>query len=105
MERESILKLPAHEPPVLCADGKMGMLTVFPGNEDRCGVQVHGELEHRWMTSADLDGSKDGALRQRGAPAMPTKSDDLVQLMLAMHWVELGGRGIKDDGVEAQAKK
>lgn len=94
MTRDELLSLPGGEPPCLCADGKLGMLTCFPGSDDRCGVQVHGENEHRWMTTADLSDEGGGALVQAGADlkaifsAALNPATDPVQKLLAMSWVE-----------------
>lgn len=94
MKRENLLNLPGNNNPVLCADGKLGTLLIFgTEDDDTCGVQVHGEEDHRWISAADLTASEGGALRQTGAPAMPPASAqaDMVQLMLAMDWAERGG--------------
>ncbi len=85
MTRDEILNFPGHEPPVLCADGKVGLLTVFPGTSTQCGVQVHGEPEHRWLECGELHLSQHGALRQIGAPETPF-GGDMVQEMLALSW-------------------
>jgi hypothetical protein len=39
MEREELLNLPGNNNPVLCSDGKLGMLLIF-GTDDMCGVHV-----------------------------------------------------------------
>lgn len=95
MNREQVLNLPGNDNPVLCVDGKLGMLVVYPGKpgETRCGVQVHGENEHRWIEAADLTASEGGALRQAGAPKMPPASaqHDMAQMLLAMDWAQRGG--------------
>lgn len=99
MERERVLSLPGSDNPVLCADGKLGMLVLYPSQQgDRCGVQVHGEGDHRWIDAADLTASEGGALRQAGAPKMPPASaqHDLVQMLLAMDWAQRGGPLISD---------
>lgn len=92
MKREELLNLPGNNNPVLCADGKLGMLLIF-GTDDMCGVQVHGEELHRWIPAAELTASDGGALRQAGAPAMPPEiaPTDMVQIMLAVDWAERGG--------------
>ncbi len=95
MDREQVMKLPGNDNPVLCADGKLGMLAFYPSqpSETRCGVQVHGEEDPRWIEAADLTASDGGALRQDGAPKMPPASaqHDMVQLLLAMDWAQRGG--------------
>lgn len=95
MEREQVMNLPGNDNPVLCADGKLGMLVLYPSQpgETRCGVQVHGEDEHRWIEAADLTASEGGALRQAGAPKMPPASaqHDMAQMLLAMDWAQRGG--------------
>lgn len=94
MNREDVMNLPGSDNPVLCADGKLGMLVLYPSNPgDCCGVQVQGEEEHRWIEAADLTASDGGALRQAGAPKMPPASaqQDIVQTMLAMDWAQRGG--------------
>lgn len=87
--------------PVLCADGRMGMLLLLPESgrdDDRCGVQVHGEPEHRRIPAADLFGNEQGALRERGAPLLPVNparigdsTAAMVQVMLAADWAQRGG--------------
>jgi len=93
MRREEVLKLPGGgEPPVLLKDGMYGLLTVFPGNEDRCGVQVPGEVSHRWMTSADLEHIHGGALVEVGTPRTYPHAEELVQMVLAADWCRRGDR-------------
>ena len=93
MRNEDVMNLPGDNNPVLCADGKLGMLLLYPRIDDLCGVQVHGEEEHRWISSAHLMASEGGALRENGAPKMPpaTAQADPVQMMLAMDWAMRGG--------------
>ncbi|MFH2081444.1 MAG: hypothetical protein ABIK08_08150, partial [Pseudomonadota bacterium] len=93
MKKEEVMNLPGSDNPVLCADGKLGMLLIYPGEDGLCGVQVHGEEEHRWISVEDLTATDGGALRQAGAPAMPpaTAQSDMVQMMLAMDWASRGG--------------
>jgi hypothetical protein len=75
------------------------MLLIYPreGGDGLCGVQVHGEEEHRWIAAADLSASTDGALRQKGAPAAPPASaqSDFAQRMLAVDWTTRGGPQIE----------
>lgn len=83
--------------PVLCADGMLGMLLVFPNESGSCGVQVPGEESHRWIAAADLAASKGGALRQQGAPIFPSPAavhGNVVQSMLEMDWNGRGGADI-----------
>lgn len=95
MNREHVINLPGRDNPVLCADGKLGMLVLYPSQpgETRCGVQVPGEDEHRWIQAADLTASEGGALRQAGAPKMPPASaqHDMTQLLLVIDWAQRGG--------------
>lgn len=93
MQNEDVMNLPGDNNPVLCADGKLGMLLIYPGADGKCGVQVHGEEEHRWIDAADLTAGAGGALRQAGAPEMPPASaqSDMMQMMLAMDWASRGG--------------
>ena len=86
MTRDEILHLPSGEPPVLCADGMVGMLTVFPGTSPQCGVQVHGEPEHRWMECSELNRVPNGSVFQVGAPEVPV-GGNLVQELLKLSWM------------------
>lgn len=90
MTNEDVMNLPGDNNPVLCADGKLGMLLIYPGADGMCGVQVHGEEEHRWIAAADLTASAGGALRQAGAPDMPLPGD-MAQTLLALDWASRGG--------------
>lgn len=94
MKREEVLNLHGGELPVLLKDGCMGLLTVYPGTGDRCGVQVHGEEEHRWMPSAELEHLGGGALVQVGAPAYPQRPKEMVQALLAMDWATRGAAAV-----------
>lgn len=93
MKNEDVAKLPGNNNPVLCADGKLGMLLLYPGADGLCGVQVHGEEEHRWILAERLSASDGGALRESNAPKLPpaTAQADPVQLMLAMDWAQRDG--------------
>lgn len=93
MKFADLLNIAGNDNPVLCADGKLGMLLIFSTEDDSCGVQVPGEELHRFIPVADLAASEGGALMQAGAPAMPTASaqGDIIQMMLAMDWAERGG--------------
>lgn len=97
MKSEEIVDLPGSDNPVLLADGKMGMLVIYPANGELCGVQVHGEENHRWIAAADLSAGSGGAVRQIGAPILPPDSaqDDMAQLLLAMDWASRGGCDIE----------
>lgn len=99
MKTDEVMNLIGRDNPVLCADGKLGMLVVYPRDDGRCGVQVHGEDEHRWIAVEDLTASKNGALRQVGAPAMPPASaqQDMVQMLLAVDWAARGGPFIEKE--------
>lgn len=95
MNREQMLDMLGNDNPVLCGDGKLGMLVAYiaqPGNT-LCGVQVPGEDAHRWIDVSDLTASEHGALRQAGAPKMPPAcaQHDMAQLLLAMDWAQRGG--------------
>jgi hypothetical protein len=98
--RDEVMALPPGELPVLCEDGRMGLLTVWPGSGEPCGVQVHGERDHRWMTSAELVHLAGGALAQVNAPrkpAAPKPGDDgLAQLLVAADWAKRGGQAVID---------
>jgi hypothetical protein len=94
MKTEDVMKLPGDNNPVLCTDGKFGMLLIYPGENGLCGVQVHGEELHRWIASADLTASEGGALRQIRSPQRPPAASDMVQTMLSMDWAARGGSGL-----------
>lgn len=102
MTRDEVLKLPGRDNPVLCADGKMAMLIIYPRDDETpCGVQVHGEADIRWIDCADLEASPRGALKQTGAPATPNLPvTELFQKMLALEWAGMGGLGIQLDADE-----
>lgn len=91
MQNEDVMNLPGYNNPVLCADGKFGMLLIFPRADGLCGVQVPGEEEHRWIPAADMTATDSGALRQAGSPRIPPETLDAVQTMLSMDWVSRGG--------------
>ena len=98
MNVSELLSLPGKDNPVLCKDGQVGMLLIYPVNHSttRCGVQVPGEPEHRWIEAAELVAAPQGALRQAGAPRFPNKpsmfdSNYLQQLLLSMDWAQRGG--------------
>ena len=93
MQNEEVMNLPGKDNPVLCADGKLGMLLIYPRTDGLCGVQVRGEEEHRWIAAADLTAGEGGALRQAGAPTLPPASaqQDMTQMLLAMDWASRGG--------------
>lgn len=91
MQNEEVMSLPGKDNPVLCADGKFGMLLIYPGKDGMCGVQVHGEEEHRWIAATDLTTTDGGALRQAGSPQWPPGTGDMVQTMLSMDWASRGG--------------
>lgn len=93
MKTEDVIELPGGNNPVLCADGKLGMLLIYPGADGLCGVQVHGEEEHRWISAESLSASEGGALREAGAPKMPpaTAQHDPAQMLLAIDWATRGG--------------
>ena len=59
--------------PVLCADGKVGLLVEFPlsdASTDLAGVGVPGEANIRWIPPQELHRAG-GALRQTGSPEYP----------------------------------
>ena len=94
MDQHHVMELPDNDNPVLCADGKLGMLVLRPTRPgDSCGVQVHGENEYRWILPSELTASLCGAVRQNGAPKAPPGSaqDDMVQLLLSLDWAQRGG--------------
>lgn len=91
MTNEDLLKHPGHEPTVLLADGKFGMLILWPGATGLdCGVQIPGDEDTRVVLVADLERTHSGALRQRGAPENPVAFEP-VQAMLAGDWRARGG--------------
>lgn len=91
MQNEEVMNLSGNNNPVLCADGKFGMLLIYPRTDGLCGVQVHGEEEHRWIAAADLTATDGGALRQAGSPQCPPRTSDMMQAMLSMDWASRGG--------------
>lgn len=93
MNYEDLANLQGTDNPVLCWDGKFGMLVVRDPDSEKCGVQVHGEEMHRWIQLGDLEASPRGALRQSGSPAQVPKSvqSDPVQMLLLMDWMTRGG--------------
>ena len=95
MNKEEILDLPGTNNPVLCSDGMMGMLVVYPAHGDMCGIQVPGEPEHRWIHHLDLVLVGEEALRQKDAPQVPPISFDFPQAIIREDWVERSGTVLK----------
>lgn len=91
MTPKELLELTGNDNPVLCTDGKFGMLLIRDCSNGLAGVQVHGEQEHRWISSACLTASSGGALRQINSPIKPPAATEILQAMLAMDWVARGG--------------
>lgn len=91
MTDDDVMNLPGHDNPVLCTDGILGMLVVYPINGQPCGVQVPGEEEHRWIESGSLSAGAGGALRQAGAPTTPPPAISIEQVILSMDWTARGG--------------
>lgn len=95
MHAEEVIDLPGDNNPVLCSDGKIGMLLIYPSADGLCGVQVSGEEEHRWIAASDLTASAAGALKQKGSPTAPT-AGGIEQCILADAWNKLGGASISN---------
>lgn len=91
MRNEEVMDLPGKDNPVLCNDGKFGMLVIYPHKGGLCGVQVHGEEDIRWISADYLSATQGGALRQSGSPSWPPEPSDPVQAMLAIDWASRGG--------------
>jgi hypothetical protein len=92
---KQVRSLWSQDSPVLCQDGKFGMLVIFPhDNESDCGVQVPGEENHRWISTSNLKSSEGGAIRQNGSKIAPVDQADMAQLLLAMDWMRRGGMSI-----------
>lgn len=86
MTNDEVLKLEGHEPPVLLVDGEMGQLVIYPTiPEAPCGIQVHGEEEHRWISAAHLELDEHKRIRQRGA-TRPALKTDLLHMLLVEAW-------------------
>lgn len=83
--------------PVLCKDSMLGMLLLYREDDGMCGIQVHGEDEHRWIHISELAVNAGGAIRQTGAPGGPkvTMMTEGVQLLLSGDWIFLGGGEMK----------
>ena len=63
--------------PVLCADGKVGLLVESPLGDaptDLAGIGVPGEEDMRWIPPRELHRAG-GALRQTGSPEYPLVLD------------------------------
>lgn len=87
--------LPSNSP-VLCSDGMIGMFIIYPSaNKPKCGVQVHGEKDIRWIDVADLTANTKGAIRQINSPFVPqVEFGNLAQRLLALDWIEREGISI-----------
>ena len=57
--------------PVKLKDGNFGMLIRFPADGDKCGIQVPGEDDIRWIESARLE-EKYGTLVEVDMRKSPT---------------------------------
>lgn len=101
MEREKIYSRLDKDNPILCADGMLGMLIIFPNtNDPRLGIQVPDEEEIRWIAVDDVVVSKKGAMRQKGAPMCPSSNGGPVlftQALLALDWTSREGPMSDDD--------
>ena len=86
LEIEEMHNLEGSDNPVLCVDGKIGMLTVYPDSSGLCGIQVNGQEEHRWINVKDLRSSIGGAIWHVNSPALPPVPTDTVQVMMLMDW-------------------
>ena len=99
MTLDDMLTLPGSSNPVLCKDGRVGILTLYPTPTDvTCGVQVDGEPEARMISCSDLFASPLGALRERGAPSLPTsrRNDSMLDSLLIVEWVDRDGPSITE---------
>ena len=56
--------------PVILKDGKIGLLLLLPGDDDKVGIQVPGEDEHRWIHITQIERRGQSALAQIGAPTI-----------------------------------
>ena len=89
MNVKDIMSLPGSDNPVLCADGKVGVLMHFPAQDGLCGVYVPGEGEARWIPAAELSASRFGALKHNSAPSGPDAASSAAQASLAQSWTKL----------------
>lgn len=90
MDYIDIFNLPGKDYPVLLADGKIGMLVVFPsvGGDGLLGIQVPGEEEHRWVHHDAITANNAGPLHMRQAGAnIPNVADPAdPQHLLQLDW-------------------
>ena len=89
MNVKDIMSLPGSDNPVLCADGKVGVLMHFPAQDGLCGVYVPGEGEARWIPAEELSASRFGALKHADAPSLPGAATGPAQEGLAQNWIKL----------------
>ncbi len=69
MKKEEFWNHPLGEPPVYLPDGSIGLLTISPRDTPEsvlCGIQVPGELEHRWYHHNKIKLVASGALIAEG---------------------------------------
>ena len=69
MKKERFYELPK-DPPVILKDGKIGLLLLLPGDDDKVGIQVPGEEEHRWIHISEIEERGKSALAEIGAPTI-----------------------------------
>lgn len=69
MDKDRFNELPGM-PPVILRDGKMGLLLLLPGEDEKVGIQVPGEDEHRWLPISEIEERGKGALAEIGAPTI-----------------------------------
>jgi hypothetical protein len=112
MTADEVQAIADGEVPVMCRDNAMGLMTVFPVfGQKMCGVQVHGEMEHRWIAPADLRATANGAFVERGAMLPEShqswmnfkailresfKQKDLAQLFVFEDWLRRGGERLEE---------
>lgn len=95
MTKDELLAMEEGPLVVLCKDGLLGLLLLYPTERSPlCGIQVSGEDLHRYVPLEELTGTREGALRQQGAPRFPPvaiANKSLLQRMLAVSWATRGG--------------
>ena len=69
MQKERFYEL-QKDPPVILKDGKLGLLLILPGDDNKVGIQVHGEDYHRWVDISEIEERGKGALAEIGAPTI-----------------------------------
>lgn len=85
MTTDEMLNIPGSNNPVLLKDGRFGMLVIYPTEETKAGIQVHGEDDLRWIAPEDLTCHGNGALKEKGEDVV-MNPEGLVQYMLSVDW-------------------